>query len=124
MRRRDLFKILFGTSLVPQLQFASETSSCNPFAHWWCELNGWEWPKDWGQPPERFRHKLKDLPFASRKMYECHKDEYAHIMNVLERLAGGNKEVLRYANVHLHKRMTNAEFEDWWPTSRPSDKES
>jgi hypothetical protein len=83
----------------------------NIFADWWCDLNGWQWPSAWGDPPERFRFKMGLTP---RERYEHCKEEFHRIMDVLEKLAGGEKEVLRHANVVREKRMTTEAFEKWW----------
>lgn len=45
------------------------------------------------------------------------------VMNYIDNLHG-HKEVLRYANVILGKRMNNEEFEDFWAGSYEGDKEA
>ena len=40
-------------------------------------------------------------------------------MSMLEKLAGGMKEILRYCNVELNGRMTEEQFENWWSVRQP-----
>ena len=82
----------------------------NIFAKWYRELNHWEWPKDWGKPPDWAREKYNCKP---RDRYEHCKERYHKIMGLLMLLAGGDKEVSRYHNVSMGK-MNDEEFETWW----------
>lgn len=72
---------------------------------WACTFNSWEWPEDYPVPkPDRFGRlrALKDLSLLIRP----HREACAII--------AGNKEVLRYWNVHHCQTMDDAEFEAFW----------
>ena len=125
--RRGFLKTLLTTIAMPAVDLGAkcvaDSSKENVFARWACDLSGWRWPKEWGEPPERFRHKLNDL--QGRARYECCKEEYHEIFEVMVKLAGGHKEYLRHWNVTERRKnphdagMTNNEFEKWYESGRP-----
>lgn len=82
----------------------------NVFAHWACDLNEWNWPKEWGEPPEKFRDLHSRRGFERCKEW---KEEYHEIFNFCVRMAGGKREFFRVHNVVRLKSMTPEQFEEW-----------
>jgi hypothetical protein len=83
-------------------------------ARWWCSLNHWEWPEDWGKPPGEFA-RLQMLE-AEECFLEFNRLEYNKLMDALE-LVAGRKECLRVHNVENRQAMTNEQFEEFWTNS-------
>jgi hypothetical protein len=110
--RRGFLKSLaaFGVGATAIEAATVESPARNIFAHWWCDLNTYKWPKEWGNPPERFVDKYG---LMGREKYEHCKDEYRQIMSVLAKLAGGHREILRVHNVERIKSMDAFQFEIW-----------
>ena len=104
-----------ASQLLGTLSAVDEKSTQRVFAKWWCQLNTWKWPPDWGTQPQWVAEMLA-IPY--REQSDEHKQKYHLLMDALEAVAT-RKECLRYWNVCLHPRMTEREFEDWWKENNP-----
>ncbi len=92
---------------------SAATPSMMRMAYWVCDLDGWKWPDDWGEPPGWIVEKFKR---TGRDQYEFQKDRYHRICNGLESICG-TREVLRVHNVVRRGAMTEAEFSEWYSTN-------
>ena len=118
MDRRRFGEALAGLgicSLIPKLD------GLVPFgdfavraAQWNLQLNCWEWPNDWGLPPQWITDKFSK---QGRDCYEFEKERYKVLMDATCAMAGGRKEVLRVHNVRNREAMTDDEFERWFSES-------
>jgi hypothetical protein len=79
-------------------------------AYWLNDLNGWEWPKAWGESPEWIKQKFS---LSGRARYDHEKDRYAHLTSCLRSFTT-HREELRVHNVEIRKAMTEAEFSAWY----------
>ena len=119
MDRRTFLESLAVLGIAPKIEVQSKMSTATLFAHWYCDLNTWKWPKEWGTPPERFRHKLEDLHGWER--YEYCKDEYHAIADMVESIAG-KKAVSKFWNCdYISNPMSAREFEEYWKHTQPGE---
>lgn len=120
--REDMDRLLSGghsdtSFVIDQLQKAFgkiAPSTLEAFstmaAHWACDLNGWEWPKQWGEQPDWITAKFAK---HGRERYEHDKERYASLIGSVNAFTT-RKETLRVHNVERRKAMTNDEFEAWY----------
>lgn len=104
----------FSTAKEKEAIALEKAAIVSVIAKWCCELNRFEWPKDWGESPNEFK-RLEFVHWTGRweKFNEL---GYGRIHEVLRSLIG-EKECSRYWNVSYRKdsgAMTNEEFEEWW----------
>lgn len=85
------------------------TKVIEQIAGWLNDLNCFEWPKDWGEPPDWVKEKLAA---TGREQYELHKARYLRIMDALKDICG-NRMFLKVGNVD-RDGMTEEEFDKWY----------
>lgn len=75
----------------------------------WYELNGWQWPKELGDPPKDW---VVSERYINKEDADIKRRYSTPIMEYIE-FTVGLKACLRYSNVE-RGTMTNQMFDDWW----------
>ena len=111
MERRVFMQSLAAIGIVPKSALSrTEELHISRIADWWCDLNQWKWPSDWGRQPDWITAKFA-LP--GRECYEYEKQRYSRIMDGLIEVCG-DREASRVHNVIRRKAMSESQFSEWY----------
>jgi len=86
--------------VVNQKQLSTQTL----FAKWYCQLNSWKWPEEWGECPYQFSE-IERVKYLGPNFTTTWPgwDTYRELINGIKAVAG-ERECSRYWNVVYQKK--------------------